>query len=382
MSMFIGIDASRYDAPEKTGVEVYSLKIIEGLIQIAKKKPNDQLIFYSRERLPRRFGAILSSVQFKLKNFAIGQRLIRLKRLWTQLGLSLEMLRHPPDLLFVPSHALPIFLPKKSVITIHDIAFMFFRKAYGIFQYRYLKWTTAFACKRASKIIVPSLATKNDLVAFFRCPESKIVVIPHGVDFDWKKELDKKEEIKILKQFGLIPEDNYLFFVGRLEKKKNLENVIRAYSLYLKKYSNDLRFIMAGKRGIGFKNIWETINDLGLEDKILMPGYVNEVEKEVLLKYSKGFIFISLYEGFGFPILEAFRARIPVITANISAMKEVAAQGALRVNPLDVQAILSAFEKILHDEVTRHLLIHEGEQRLAHFDWKEASEKTWEVLVS
>ncbi|MDP2624853.1 MAG: hypothetical protein Q8P27_01575, partial [Candidatus Peregrinibacteria bacterium] len=140
--MLIGIDASRYRHPMPTGVEVYSDEIIDGLIKIAEKQKTHQVILYTPKLIPK--------ISTKL------QRIIPGGRLWTQRHLSLEMKTNPPEILFVPSHVLPLKHPKKSVITIHDVAFQEFPSAYSFAQYSYLHWSTKFAVKHTWKIIVPS----------------------------------------------------------------------------------------------------------------------------------------------------------------------------------------------------------------------------------
>lgn len=208
--MKIGIDASRYGHEQSTGVEWYSFNIINSLLDIAEKD-NDEIFLYSREKL-----AVAN------KNF-IHSILIKAKRFWTLFWLSLEMIKKNIDVLFVPSHVLPLIRPKRSVITIHDVAFRYLKNAYSPFQYNYLNWSTKYAVKHASKIIVPSNATKTDLISFFECPEEKIVVIPHG--FSPSKVSDETiekqfSESEIFRDFHINKEMKFVLFVGRLESKK------------------------------------------------------------------------------------------------------------------------------------------------------------------
>ena len=168
--MLIGIDSSRYGNELATGVEHYSYKIINGLVDEISKSKEDKAVLYSKKKLA------LS----KKKN--ISTKLIKTKRLWTLWGLSREMKKTPPDVLFVPSHVLPLTLSKKSVIMIHDIAFKYLRKSYSWFQYRYLDWSTKFAVKHATTILVPSNSTKKDIIHFYKCSDEKIKVVHHGFD--------------------------------------------------------------------------------------------------------------------------------------------------------------------------------------------------------
>lgn len=135
------------------------------------------------------------------------------------------MKKSPPDVLFVPSHTLPLKVPKHSVIMIHDVAFKYLRKSYSFFQYHYLNWSTKFAVKHASKIIVPSAATAHDLKNLFKCPEHKIEVVHHGFTPPEvkKSEIDKVfKNSDVFKYFGIKKSTPYILFVGRLESKKIL----------------------------------------------------------------------------------------------------------------------------------------------------------------
>lgn len=357
--MKIGIDSSRYGHEQSTGVEWYSFNIINSLLEIAEKN-NDEIFLYSKEKL-----------DIANKNF-IHSVLIRSKRLWTLFWLSIEMMKKKIDVLFVPSHVLPLVRPKRSVITIHDVAFRYLKNVYSSFQYHYLNWSTKYAVKHASKIIVPSNATKNDLMSFFKCPEDKIVVIPHGFS---APEVLGETDVKHFFDKDL----KFILFVGRLESKKNLERLVQAFNKFLEK-NGDFYLVLAGKRGLGFDKILNTVNHLGLSDRVIMPGYVTEEEKAELMKHCRIFAFPSLYEGFGFPILEAFYYRKPVLTSRVSCLPEVGGEGAYYVDPYDVQIIADGLDKLANDIKYREEISAKGFERLSLFSWEDCAKKTLDVL--
>ena len=368
--MKIGIDASRYGVAEATGVESYSRHIIDNvLLQISS---DDEVVLYTRKKL-------------ELKNIKaderIKQKVIRSKRLWTLLGLSREIKREKPDVLFVPSHTFPMVLPERSVITIHDVAFRSLRKSYSFFQYHYLNWSTKFAVKKATKIIVPSQATKKDLIHFFKCPEEKIVVIPHGFSPPEISPLHKKKngEVKIPEYFGIDDRTSYVLFVGRLESKKNLINLVRAFRDFSEIHS-EFKLILAGKRGVGFKEIFKTTSELRLFDKVIMPGYINAEEKDFLFKHCFMFAFPSLYEGFGLPVLESFYYEKPVLISNVSSLPEVGKDAATYVDPYDAESIFEGMQKIFSDENYAKTKGMKGVKYLREFTWETAAEKTLKVL--
>jgi glycosyltransferase involved in cell wall biosynthesis len=366
--MKIGIDASRFNLSGGTGVEHYSVKIIQGLIDTFKHQKEHNLVLYSPKKL----------TLYKTKT--IQHRVIPFPRLWTKIRLSWEMLFHKPDVLFVPSHVFPHFSPKKSIITIHDVAFMHLKKEYSRFQYWYLKKTTKYAVKKASTIIVPSFATRQDLVKFFKCPSEKIVVIPHGCDFQIKK-LSTEQDSKLLTRIGLSKKDNFFLFIGRLEDKKNIKRLISAFLSFHETFPN-WKLILAGKRGQGFGEIIKKAMKADAFKHVLMPGYITENEKHVLLKYCDAFVFPSLYEGFGFPILEAYTYRKPVITSQEASIPEVAGNGAIYVNAHKTTSIKEGMEQLIKNPALKETTLAMQNTVLSKFKWDKAIKKTIEVLLA
>lgn len=364
--MKIGIDASRYAYGQSTGVEWYSWHIINALVK--------------QIRLPQRSSTKNKEIILYSKNFLdLKSKVIPNKRLWTLIGLSKEIKKNPPDVLFVPSHTLPFCLPKRSVITIHDVAFKYLRKSYSFFQYHYLNWSTKRATKKATKIIVPSQATANDLIDFYDCKKDKIVIIPHGFAPPSPVHDNVFKNSLIFKYFGITKAMTYVLFVGRLESKKNLSRLVEAFGKFSKKYPK-YKLILAGKRGIGFNKILKTVDKLGLMHKIIMPGYVTEHEKAALYKYCKFFAFPSLYEGFGLPILEAFYYKKPVLCSQVSCLPEVAGDAVKYVDPYDTKSIAEGLIDIAESGPKIDVLVERGSQRLKKFSWKDCAKKTLKIL--
>lgn len=376
--MKIGIDASRYKHETATGVEWYSYHIINGLLEEALKKEDVEVVLYSREELdiPKEF-------EHPRK---IRKKVLKAKRFWTLWKLSMEMRKNKPDVLFVPSHTLPLIRPKFSVITIHDTAFKYLKKSYSKMQYWYLNWSTKYAVKYAGRIIVPSEATKQDLIHFFGCPAYKIVVIPHGFKKPHKQQNERGEaEVsENLKIFGFEDPSRernpYIFFVGRLESKKNLVRLVEAFAVFSENHPR-WRLVLAGKPGVGFEEIFDKVRSLRLESRVVMPGYVDENEKEYLYRNCDIFAFPSLYEGFGLPILEAFYYGKPIVTSHVSCMPEVAGDAAVYCDPFDPLGIARCLEKLANDGDFAGKLAENGRERLKLFTWESSVKKTFDVLT-
>lgn len=376
--MKIAIDASRYNSDQPTGVEVYSSFIIPGVLKKIWLNKDFDISLYS----PREFQLEgCKSVKYQKK-------IIPLRRLWTLVRLSLAMFRDKPDLLFVPSHGLPLITPKLTVITIHDVAFKHFRQAYSWFSYWYLCWITKRAVNKATKIIVPSKAVKDDLVKIYRCRKGKIEIIHHGCaelmgkpSSQSNQDNDEKQVVEFFKRYKFNPlTDKFMLFVGRVEEKKNVANIVKAYAKFSQHHPK-WRLVLAGKRGIGFKKIWQEVRKHQLEDKVILPGYITEEEKGILSKHCQFFVFPSFYEGFGIPVLSAFFHQKPVILADIPVFKEIAQQAGYFVAPDNPEEISFAMLELAANRKMQKMLVGKGNDRLKLFTWQKSSEKTAKTIT-
>lgn len=361
--MNIGIDASRAFEKERTGVEEYSYQLIKNLTTMDLK--SHQIFLYARKNPIINF-ALPSN--FKLK-------IISLNKFWTQIGLASEMLKNKPDVLFIPSYAIPQIHPSKTIVTIHGLEYKYFPECYSVKERFFLELNTLFSIKWSSKIIVPSESTKKDLVKFYGVDNSKINIIYHGVDSSKYQAASIKRQDK--KSFDIL-------FVGRLEKRKNLVSLIKAFKLFKKSYklqSTSYRLILVGKKGFGFEEIKKTIQRSSFKKDIILKDYISESEKDELYKNADLFVLPSFYEGFGLPILEAMNYGVPVICSNTSSLPEVAGDAALLINPNNIQEITEAMNKVFNDDSLRNKMIEKGFENVKRFSWEKCAKETVDVLL-
>lgn len=360
--MLIGIDASRAARKIRTGTENYSRNLIFNLAKIDRI---NQYILYVGPDYDGCFDALD-------KNFSI--KIIQNKRFWTQIGLSAEMLKSKPDVLFVPSHILPLVTPKKTVVTIHDLAWKYFPQAYSKGEIRLQNLAIKRAIKKKSNIIVYSKSTAADLKKYYRIDLDRIHFVPMGfTPAPSTEELSGELKDKI--------GGKYILSVGRLESKKNIVNLIKAYTMLRSERDIKEKLVLVGKPGYGYEEIKEEIEkNKKFKRDIIETGFVPDSDLAALYKNASLFAFPSFYEGFGFPILEAYVAGIPVVTSKTSSMPEVAGSGALFVNPEKPFEIAAAMSQILNKPDLANKLVTGGKKQLTKYSWEKCAEETLQVL--
>jgi len=357
--MKIGIDASRAFKKNKTGVEWYAYHVIKNLLKIDS---DNQFVLYCDD-----FGGPTPyrglDPQIKILNWPF-------KYLWTQGRLSLEMLFHKPDALFVPASAMPIIHPKNTVAVIHDVGFIKYPEAYSKWQLRYLKWSTKFAVKHAKKIITISEFSKQEIIKYFKADENKIAVTYLATENQNIISSQKNKKIN----------SPYILYLGRLEKKKNIIGIIKSFAILKQNSQLSHKLVLAGSRGYGWEETESIIKQNNLQDEIIELGYIAEKDKPALYKNADLFLFPSLYEGFGLPILEAMVSGTPVITSNFGAMAEVAKDSAILVDPNNHQQIANKMKEVLIIKELQEDLIKKGKERVKEFSWKKCAKETLSIL--
>ncbi len=370
--MIIGIDASRANHDKKTGVEWYAYHLIQELKTLVP--PTDRVVLYSDKPLQGE----LADLPLHFEN-----RVLRWppKRLWTQLRLSFEMLRRPPDVLFVPAHVLPLIHPKKTVLTIHDVAGAYFPKAYNWFERWYSVFTAKHALRTGARVIVPTEHVKQDMLRLVRALKMRndISVIPHGIDERFRVRVSEEEKQRVRETYR-VPE-SYLLFVGRLEEKKNVAGLVRAYTAFRQLYpSHKETLVLVGKPGFGYEDVQQEIAASPYKKDILELGWVSASDLPALFQAAKAFVFLSWYEGFGIPLLEAFQSGVPVLAAQTSCLPEVGQDACMYVDPAKPNTIPTAVHILLTDMSLRASLVEKGEKRAMLFSWKKTAAETLDVL--
>ena len=378
LCMTIGIDASRAFLRRRTGIEEYAYQTIKHLRSVIPE--TDTVVLYVRKKLTTnnlRLTTKTPEIDLELPaNWRI--RAIWAPRFWTQIGLSLEMLRRLPDVLFVPAHTVPLIHPKKTIVTIHGLEYEFCQEGYAWWERMYMHFSIRYSCKVASTVICVSENTKRDVMKLYGVAEEKIKVIYEGYETNSKFQIPNSKSNPNVKIQNPKP---YLLFIGRLEARKNIVRIIEAFEILKEKYQIPHALALVGKPGYGYEKIRIKNQESRIRNEIKELGYVTEGEKWEWLKNADVFLFPTLYEGFGIPVLEAQSVGVPIVASRTSSLPEVAGLGAVFVDPESVESIADGIQRVLSDKGLRDDIIAKGIKNIERFSWQKCAEEVVSLLV-
>ncbi|OGO06780.1 MAG: hypothetical protein A2Y73_06120 [Chloroflexi bacterium RBG_13_56_8] len=361
--MLIGVDASRAAASQPAGPEYYSRWLIGAMIEVGQAH---RFRLYFNQAPPEGLFA---------QDDRVGWRVMPFPRLWTHFRLAWEVLRHPPDVLFVPAHVLPWLHPPHCVATVHDVGHLHYPSAYTRRARWYLDWSTRFNARVAQRVIVDSRATRDDLVAQYGVPAEKIVLAyPAGAE-EMAPVTDPQSLQEVRERYGTG--ESYFLHVGTLQPRKNLTTLIEAFATLVAEgaVGAEVRLVLAGKRGWLYEDILQRARGLNLGKRLVFPGYVASAALPALLSGALAYVVPSWYEGFGLPILEAMACDTPVICSNVSSLPEVAGDAALLFDPRDARALAEAMARIVREPSLREELVARGRERVRAFSWQRCAEQ-------
>ena len=360
--MRIAVDASRCTVPRPTGTERYALELIRALLR--QDSPHTFTLYYRDAPAPGLFPAADRAAQ----------RVIPFPRLWTHVRFAAALWQDRPDVTFVPAHTLPLAFPGQAVVTVHDLGFRYFPAAHPLRARLYLDWTTRHSAHRASIVLADSQATAADLTRFYGVPPGRIRVVYPGVEPPGQI---MPGDIQAVRARHGLP-SRYFLFVGTLQPRKNIARLVEAYRRWQAAHPGDpAALALAGGRGWLYDPGWAE----GAPGVQLL-GYVDEADKGALYAGALALVFPSLYEGFGFPVIEAMHCGAPVIASRASSLPELVGEAGLLVDPLDVDDIAAAMGCLAADDDLRKRLQELGRRQAARFTWDAAAAQTLAALAS
>ncbi len=298
-------------------------------------------------------------------------------RWWFDVKIPLALKKYKADVFVSPDGFCSLFTKVPQVLVIHDLAFIHHPKFIPtIHRFFYKRYTPLFL-KKAAVIATVSEFSKKDIVDQYHVDEQKIINVSSAAKTIFQPvEWDDKEAIKTEYADGC----EYFVFVGGIHPRKNLLNLLKAFSLFKKRQRSNMKLLIAGRLAWDYDKITEKIETYKFRQDVKLLGYMSEAALAKLVAAAYALVFPSYFEGFGVPILEAMQSHVPVITSNTSSMPEIGEAAALYADPTDAADIADQMKRIFTNENMRSQLVEKGKVVAAKYTWQRTSELMWQAI--
>jgi glycosyltransferase involved in cell wall biosynthesis len=362
---------------KKHGMDMVALELIRNLQQIDHE--NEYVIFIKPDEDDQ---VIKETPNFRIEKLNGG-----FYPQWEQIALPKAAKKAGCDILHCTSNTAPVFTDIPLVVTLHDIIYMESNylkilkgsgSSYQKFGNIYRKMVVPQIVKRSKKIITVSHFEKNRIADFFGMKgDSRLTAVYNGVSEHFKPVTDTAELQRVRNKYHLP--DKYFFFLGNTDPKKNTKGTLQAYSSFVRKAGNDIKLLMLDYDRSELGKILEEIGNPSLIDQIKLTGYVVNTDLPAIYSMCELFLYPSLRESFGIPMLEAMASGAPVITSNTSSMPEIAGDAAVIINPFKPAQITTAMINLLNDNELRSANIEKGFAQARSFTWRRMAEEVLDI---
>jgi glycosyltransferase involved in cell wall biosynthesis len=293
---------------------------------------------------------------------------------WFEYSIPFILNKIRPDLFFSPDGYLSISTRIKSMHVIHDLNFEYYPQDLPYFERKYYSHFFPKYVQKANRIATVSEYTKNDIIKLYNIDKEKIDVVYNGASDAFQPISEEKKRMVWEKYSGGKP---YFVFVGALHPRKNLANLFKAFDSFSHSNPGGIKLMIVGEKMWWTKEIKDAYEQMKHRDNVVFSGRLGFNELTDVVASALALTYVSYFEGFGIPIMEAFYAGTPVITSNVTSMPEVAGDAAFLIDPFSIDSISDAMRKISADENLRKSLIEKGNERKKAFTWQKSADRLW-----
>jgi len=370
--MNIGIDGNEANVVNRVGVNTYAYNVLKELHKISQTRPKTFFTIFLSSK-PH------SHMPIQTKNW----RYVHLphRKLWTVTRLMPYLRQNSGnfDVFFTPGHYIPPFLPIPRVVAIMDLGYLENTGQFNRFDYWQLKYWSAYSIRAACSILSISAQTERDIVRHYQNASMKTFITHLAYDNATFTPIKSKNEIlRVKNKYDIV--NDYILFMSTLKPSKNIEGLMDAWAKVENKYK-ETTLVIAGKKGWLFDSIFEKAKELGIENRIRFTGFVDEDDKEHLIKGSKAFVLPSFWEGFGLDVLSSLASGVPSIISDIGSLPEVAGDAGVYVDPFNIDSIASAIDSVLSlSQKDYNKLSQDGIEQAKKFSWEKTAKLTLEVI--
>ncbi len=372
--MRIGIEAQRIFRPKKHGMDMVALELIRNLQKI--DLINEYFIFVRPDKD--------DTVIHETANFHI----VKIKGgpfpFWEQVLLPRAAKKYRCDLLHCTSNTAPVFSKIPVMITLHDIIYLeklllfgsqgsWYQKLGNLYR----RWVVPPVVRKSRSIITVSDFERDRIGRFFGMEPHKLFTVYNGVSRHFKPVTSKQELTRIRQKYSLP--GRFLFFLGNTDPKKNTRGVLQAFAEYRASSGDDVKLVMPDYPGDALASMLKDLNCSGLREHIVLTGYIVNTDLPGIIKLSSLFLYPSLRESFGIPILEGMACGVPVITSNTSSMPEIAGDAAFLIDPHNPHEIARAISTLMTNNELYNEYSRKGPERAALFSWEQMARRVAEL---
>ncbi len=371
--MNIAIHARELEYERFDGTRNYISALLKKFADL--RSPDDLITLYHAHDFNSSF-----CVPEQLAQFA---QVVPHRPMWTQTQFARALWRDKPDVLWMPFHNLPLIRRPslRTVVTIHDLAFKYFPETFLPADVRMLNLCTDYAVKASDTIIAVSESTKKDIIDVYGSRYGdKIKVVYHGFDqSQWYRRQDGHALSVVRARYKVRAP--YIMYMGAIQPRKNLESLIEAFEI-LRVHEPQLQLVLAGGDAWHSEQIHQRAEVSSCAEDIIFTGRIETADAALLMEGASVFVYPSLYEGFGIPILEAFAMGVPVVTMRNSSLPEVAGEAAYYVEGMGATVLAEGVLRVLSDDVLSANLVKKGCVQVDQFSWNQSAAATYDILTS
>ncbi len=367
--MRIGLDLRM--AGEDFGIGRYSLSLVRHILE--QDRENEFFLFV---RDPAKFQKVFFAARGRFQLVAAD---FRHYSFGEQYGFLRLLNRYNLDLVHFLNFNVPVFYRGDYVVTIHDVVH---HRLPGNKPSRFLhrmayKYVISQAAKNAKKIITVSNFSKQDIQRYLKVRASKIKVVYEAAEV---MPVSESQSLEVLQRLGISKK--YILFVGVMERKKNIANLVKGFDLLKEKFQTNIQLVLVGKEDPHYPEVMRRARSAKYAKDLIITGPLSDKDKFALYKMAQAFVSASLYEGFGLPGLEAMSVGVPLIVSNTEVFNEIYDNGAIYFDPLDTLDIAQKINLLLGDDKYRELIAGNAYKRSQQFSWQRTATQTLEVYRS
>jgi glycosyltransferase involved in cell wall biosynthesis len=371
-NMKVLIDCTQITS-RKAGVGVYALNLVEGLLKHQSDKLEVWLLVQDDDPDFLLLQHRINVIQVPARIF----RILPLRLILEQIYIPWLARKHKIDILHSLHYSFPLLRTRaRRIVTIHDLTSFVMPEVHTRVKLVYFHFFIRAANRLADALIFVSKATESDWVRYFPNTSRTRFVVPLGKAPIYSPDLPVDKIDQVLERYKLARP--YILYIGTIEPRKNLTRLVTAFALLAQSFPMHI-LVIAGMKGWMYEELFEAVMKLRLDSRVSFTGFVAEEDKPYLIAGAEAFVYPSLYEGFGIPVLEAIACGTPTLTSNRSSLPEVAGDAALLIDPENVEDIAFHLEQLLNDSELRDSLREKSIVQAALFNWARTAEETIRV---